>query len=65
MKSCMDKIYFPISPIYQKMRAEDKKKEQLIKDTKNMMKGGVSTNDNQQALTSVASELDIKKLRAQ
>jgi hypothetical protein len=27
MKSCMNKIYYPISPLYEKIRAEDKKKE--------------------------------------
>ena len=27
MKSCMDKIYYPIIPIYDKLRAEDKRKE--------------------------------------
>ena len=28
MKNCLDKIYFPIAPIYEKIRSEDKKKEQ-------------------------------------
>jgi len=28
MKNFMDKIYFPIAPLYEKMRSEDKKKDQ-------------------------------------
>lgn len=36
MKKCMDKIYYPILPIYDKMRGEDKRKEQLIKDAKGL-----------------------------
>ena len=27
MKSCLDKIYFPIAPLYEKMRGEEKRKE--------------------------------------
>jgi hypothetical protein len=27
MKSCMDKIYFPLLPVYAKLRGEDKRKE--------------------------------------
>ncbi len=51
MKSCMDKVYYPLSPIYTKMRAEEKKKTQLLKDTKNLL--GKETK--------VISEEDLKK----
>ncbi len=34
MKACMDKIYYPLVPVYERMRGEDKRKEQLIKDAK-------------------------------
>lgn len=32
MKSCMDKIYYPLLPIYERIRAEDKKREKMVKD---------------------------------
>ncbi len=28
MKRCMDKVYYPLQPLYEKMRAEEKKKVQ-------------------------------------
>lgn len=37
MKNCMDKVYYPLLPLYQKMRSEDKKKESLLKETKEML----------------------------
>lgn len=37
MKSCMDKVYYPLSPLYTKIRAEEKKKVQLLKDTKDLL----------------------------
>lgn len=32
MKNCMDKIYFPLYPIYQKVRGDEKRKEKIIND---------------------------------
>ena len=43
MKNCMDKIYFPIKPIYDKLRQEEKRKEQLIKDTKSLVQGNLTS----------------------
>lgn len=37
MKNCMDKVYFPIAPLYAKMRQEEKRKEQLIKDARSLV----------------------------
>ena len=36
MKRCMDKVYYPLQPLYEKMRAEEKKKVQMMKDTKDL-----------------------------
>lgn len=38
MKSCMDKVYYPLQPLYEKMRAEEKKKVQMMKDTKDQLR---------------------------
>ena len=38
MKSCMDKVYYPLQPVYEKMRAEEKKKVQMMKDTKDELR---------------------------
>lgn len=38
MKSCMDKVYYPLQPLYEKMRAEEKKKVQMMKDTKDELR---------------------------
>lgn len=32
MKSCMDKIYYPLVPLYDRVRGEDKRCEKVIKD---------------------------------
>ena len=32
----MDKVYYPLQPLYEKMRAEEKKKVQMMKDTKDL-----------------------------
>ena len=34
----MDKVYYPLQPLYEKMRAEEKKKVQMMKDTKDELR---------------------------
>ena len=38
MKRCMDKVYYPLQPLYEKMRAEEKKKVQQMKDSKEVLR---------------------------
>ena len=34
----MDKVYYPLQPLYEKMRAEEKNKVQMMKDTKDSLR---------------------------
>ncbi len=38
MKRCMDKVYYPLQPLYEKMRTEEKKKVQQMKDSKEVLR---------------------------
>ena len=54
MKNCMNKIYFPIKPINDKLRQDEQRKEQLIKYTKNLVLGNLFSK-------SQATEFDLHK----
>jgi hypothetical protein len=45
MKRCMDKVYYPLQPLYEKMRAEEKKKVQQMKDSKEVVRNETKIQD--------------------
>ena len=45
MKRCMDKVYYPLQPLYEKMRAEEKKKVQQMKDSKEVLRNETKIQD--------------------
>lgn len=64
MRNCMDKIYFPLQGIYQKIRGEDKRKEQLLKDAQSLLTSEEDGGENAMKKKEAATAEDYKKAQA-